>query len=119
MHHTYTKGYICFLLFLSSFISLKSVGTKEMTIFHSFLAFVFTAGKRKRDYEVFKKQQLVPKLMLCFWLIVTDFQNEAFSSARYEPNQAFYWSKSELAHCKLTAILEIKNVVFMPFLLTR
>ena len=66
-----------------------------MTIFHSFPAFVFTAGKRKRDYEVFLMQQLVPKLMLCFWLIVTDFQNEAFSSARYEPNEAFYGSKSE------------------------
>ena len=28
-----------FLLFLSSFISFKSVGTKEMTVLHSFLAY--------------------------------------------------------------------------------
>ena len=29
------------------------------------------------------------------FLVVTDFQNEAFTSAKYEPNQDFYGSKSE------------------------
>ena len=37
--NSYTYTYICFLLFLSRFISFKSVGKKEMTTLHSFLAF--------------------------------------------------------------------------------
>ena len=46
-----------FLLFLSSFISLKSVGTEEMTILHSFLAFL-TISHIKMYHEVCKSRNM-------------------------------------------------------------
>ena len=46
-----------FLLFVSSFISFKSVGTKEITIFHSCLFFL-TISPRKRHYEVCKSNNM-------------------------------------------------------------
>ena len=58
--------------------------------------------------------------MTYFWLIFTDFQNEVSSSnfdisAKYQPNYAFYGSKSKLALWRPKTIpsLEIKDLVFM------
>ena len=48
--HNRPKLIFAFLLFLSSFISFKSVGTKEMTILHSFLTFL-RISQRRRHYE--------------------------------------------------------------------
>ena len=44
-YHTYRLTF-ALVLFLSSFISFKSVSRKEMTILHSFLA-LFTISQRK------------------------------------------------------------------------
>ena len=46
-----------FLLFLSSFISFKSVGTKEMSILDSFLAFL-TISQRKTHHKVCKSSKM-------------------------------------------------------------
>ena len=40
-----------FCCFFSRFISCRSLGTKEMTVLHSFLAFM-TISQRKRHYVV-------------------------------------------------------------------
>ena len=58
------QGAFAFLLFLSSFISFKSVDTKEMTILHSFLPFLTIC--------VLSSIQLAPKLIPCFCPIFTD-----------------------------------------------
>ena len=61
-----------FLLFPSSFISLKSVGTEEITILHSFLA-VLTISQRKRNYKVCKSSNMHFKLYLASTKVDTQF----------------------------------------------
>ena len=56
MYHT--KPYICFSVFFPSFISFRSVGTTEITIFHSFLAYL-TISQRKRHYEVYRSRSSI------------------------------------------------------------
>ena len=52
-----------FLLFSSSFILFKSVGTKEITILQSYLV-VLTISQRKRHYKVYKSSNMHYKLYL-------------------------------------------------------
>ena len=104
--------FVFLLFFFSSFISFKSVGTKEMAILHCFLPFL-TISQRKRHHNVCKSSNMHSELCpTCtktdtrFSPTFTDFENEVFGSnlnisAKHEPNYAFYGSKSKLSHCKL------------------
>ena len=103
--------------FFSSFISFKSVDTKEMTILYSFLALLTIRQRKgitkwvKASIYIISFIQHAPKLIPCFCTI-SQILN---TSANYQPNQASYGSKSKLAHCKskTIALLEIKDLVFM------
>ena len=61
-----------FLPFPSSFISLKSVGTEEIIMLHSFLA-VLTISQRKRHYKVCKSSNMHFTLYLASTKVDTQF----------------------------------------------
>ena len=61
-----------FLLFPSSFSSLKSVGTEKITMLNSFLAGL-TISQRKRHYKVCKSSNMYCKLYLASTKVGTQF----------------------------------------------
>ena len=87
--HKLAFVFCCF----STFISLGSVGTKEMTILHIFPAFL-TISQRKSITKCVKAAicitsfiQIKPTLIPCFWSIFAGFQNNGLNANRvFQPN---------------------------------